>query len=135
MTSAPAGMATFAPTALIRSPSINMTALMIGASLLPSINRPQRMAILRGASGLSGCRACVMLNEDKTKRLKISAVDDAFHTHLFLSLPRKIRRPREIMIFEGISQLAATAKPLAKNGLLVPVCLLEKKFSLNFVTG
>src|SRR5690349_3473948 len=49
MTSAPAGIARPVPASRIRSPSIRMTALVRTVAPLPSIKRPQRMAMRRGA--------------------------------------------------------------------------------------
>src|SRR5436305_8045518 len=58
ITSAPAGMARPGPTAVMRSPSMRMTALGIAAAPLPSIRWPARTARRRGGA-LSGAGAAI----------------------------------------------------------------------------
>src|SRR5216684_6278604 len=55
MTCTPAGAVAAVVTETIRSPSIKISALTTGASLLPSIKRPARMAILFGAGFSFSC--------------------------------------------------------------------------------
>src|SRR6185436_11069437 len=80
-TSVPGGIGRPGPTAVMRSPSMRMTASRTGAPPVPSIRRPARTARRRGGAGCAGVSAAARSSAAiRTPAVRLRARTDDIHT-------------------------------------------------------